>query len=113
MAQVIRPEDFNKNTADPNRGRWTHAQMSAVVEALDGASVLIETDNGTGHAWEYRLTSMSYYHTGGSVLAVNDVTPHGCWFPLYKVGVIMDPRPGGKAKWDAVDIWRKAQRASV
>lgn len=114
MAQVIRPEDFNHNTADKLRHRWTYDQMAAVVEALDGAPVLIETERQTGHAWEYRLTRVSAgYHSGGSVLAVLEDQDHGTWFPLYKIGVIMDARPFSRAKWDALDLYRKAQRVTA
>ncbi|QPB09585.1 hypothetical protein CPT_Sycamore_045 [Streptomyces phage Sycamore] len=111
MAQVIQPEDFNKNTADPLRGRWTVDQMAAVCEALAGKFVFVETDNMTGHSWYIRLERVSYYHQTGSVLGYTKESPQGCWYPLASVGVIMDPRPGARGKWDALDIHRKAQAA--
>lgn len=49
-ACVILPTDFNKNTADPNRRRWTAGQLRHVVAALAGTPVAITIDNQTGSA---------------------------------------------------------------
>jgi hypothetical protein len=110
MAQVIRPEDFNSNTRDPNRGRWTWRQMDALVTALDGAKVVVELETQTGHAWEVTLERVSAgYHLGGSVLAFDGF--NRTWQPLYKLGVVMDVRPGGSVKWDAVRLYREREQA--
>jgi hypothetical protein len=110
MAQVIRPEDFNSNTRDPLRGRWSYDQMSALVEVLNGAKVVVELETYTGHAWEVSLERMSGgYHQGGSVLVFDGF--NRTWHPLYKLGVIMDARPGGSVKWDAVRLYREREQA--
>ncbi len=108
MAQIIRPEDFNKKTNDPNRHLWRHEDMAALVQALDGAEVIAETNRGLGHAWPVRLVRM----TGNGVLCQGEgMNRAGIIYPLRDMGVIVDTRPNAKAKWDALEIIRQRHMA--
>jgi hypothetical protein len=49
MNAIIRPTDFNRNTADPHRNTWTPGQMRHVMRAIDAtphARTMIETVTG-------------------------------------------------------------------
>lgn len=48
MTSIIRPTDFNRNTTDPNRNRWTPGQLRHVIAAVNaaGATTMIETVEG-------------------------------------------------------------------
>lgn len=107
MAQVIRPEDFNTNVNDPVRNRWTFETISNVVEALGGAEVLVETDNGTGHAWNFRLTQVNKWHLGGAVLCIGRANPDGLWYPIASLGIILDPDNYSNARDHALSIARE------
>ncbi|MET7816257.1 hypothetical protein ABZT26_36150 [Streptomyces sp. NPDC005395] len=48
MTCVIYARDFNTDTRDPLREQWTVASMTAVVRALDGRKVALQTDTRVG-----------------------------------------------------------------
>ena len=110
MAQVIRPEDFNKKTTDPNRHIWRWEDMEALVTALDGAEVIVETSRGLGSAWPLSMVHMS----GRGVFCRGaGIPPQGLIYPLDEIGVIVDPRPDAKAKWDAIELLRQRRMAKA
>ncbi|KIQ62425.1 hypothetical protein TR51_25655 [Kitasatospora griseola] len=106
MASIIRPEDFNPNTADPLRWRWSRDQMSAVIRALAGQPVYIELDRGTGYTWQAELLDCGH----DTVTVRLDETPNRrIAYHLFKVGVIMDARPQASFKWEALRIFREEE----
>ncbi|OKI71392.1 hypothetical protein [Streptomyces sp. MJM1172] len=110
MASTIKARDFNPNTTDPNRDQWKRADMDAVIEALDGATVFLEIDKRIGTTHTGHLVRTSNFHMAGSVLLVDEHTPQGTWFALFSVGMILDPRPIVGAKWRALEIRRQKER---
>jgi hypothetical protein len=106
---VIKARDFNPSVSDPFRDDWTEESMSAVVEALKGAKVHVEVNKQYGTTHEGVLVRVTPAHGGfPGVLFRGDHGPDTL-FPLYKIGIILDP--SGDAKWHAMDIYRENKRA--
>lgn len=109
---AIRAQDFNRNTADPNRALWFAGVMRHVVAALAGAPVAITVDNQTGHT-EIGVTLVRVSSTLAGSQAVVIRRPSGdeTAFPLFGIGdtiiPLVDPiTAGGGAKWRALDSHR-------
>lgn len=105
---VIKARDFNRNTADRNRDNWTRESMRAVVHALHGARVHVEIDKDAGTTHEGRLIRM-----GADMVLLRTGAGPDTWFPLFMIGVILDPTPLGRAKWEALDVLRESRRTAV
>jgi hypothetical protein len=111
MPSTIKASDFNKNTTDKLRGRWTGADMANVVKALAGETVLIETDNYTGHTIMGKLVRVQPgYHQSPRVVVVTEGGhPGGIAYPVWDCGNIVVLSESG-AKWRALDLQREEHR---
>lgn len=112
MTGAIYAKDFSDRVTDVNRETWTPNTIQWVVEALEGREVLIEVDRGTGFMQKGRLTGYSSSGLcGGASATVHVAHEFGTTrFLLFKIGVIVDLE--GSAKWKALDLRRRAERAA-
>lgn len=75
---VILPTDFNRNTADPNRRRWTAGQLRHVVAALAGTPVAIVADGQTGFTLVgVTLLAVTYNSPGHDLLTESTYVAEG------------------------------------
>lgn len=112
---VITPADFSHRTTDVNRNRWTRPTIQCVIDALEGALVVMVTDTQTGSTSVGRLlyTQETYSSQFGIVLEYQyDDEGHtqrtaftgfmcGAIIPL---GVALGEKD---AKWKALDLARE------
>ncbi|MEU0770667.1 hypothetical protein [Streptomyces albogriseolus] len=110
MTCVILARDFNSDTTDPHRDRWSGAAMSAVVRALNGKKVAITTKTDTGHTLTGVTLSHVSYVRQPCVTVVDDANPAGIAYPLWQVGMVLPLEDGmHSTKWDAIELFRKEQ----
>lgn len=99
---IIRPTDFNKNTADKQRNTWQPGQIRHImhaINAVEGATTLVETVNGLMQA--YTIVGVIEGGAGRSARAVlrhtwteNGVEKHqDTRFNLFELGAIIVTTP--------------------
>lgn len=106
---AIRTTDFSETVTDPNRHTWTAGALRHVIAALDGAPVIIVTDDETGHALVNVTlvglgTGWSTGYTVGIKSNYEDGTGSTIWHRLQGLGDTIIPlaQPHGRnAKWVA------------
>lgn len=115
---AVNARDFNKNTADTNRDEWLPGAMHHLVKALNGAQVAIVLDKHTGFA-EFNVTLGGVRQAPGygtfQVLvqrAYSDGTTGGCWYPLFKVGTVIE-LGNSRARWEAMDTYGEWQTLAI
>ena len=118
-AQTVKAQDFSSYTTDNNRFNWTARKMEILVESLTpGATVAVEVDKMTGHTVIGRLIGVLDGIPGrGSRVTIEtdlrDGSTQRTNYLLSNVGTSIlilagdESRPGGGAKWRALDLWRK------
>lgn len=99
---IIRPTDFNKNTADPNRNTWQAGQIRHImnaINAVEGATTMIET--ATGLMQTYTIVGVIEGGCGRFARATlrhtwveNGIEKHqDTRFPLFDIGAIIVTTP--------------------
>jgi hypothetical protein len=98
MSSTIRPEDFNRNTADPNRWMWSAAMIRHVMAAIANSDqeikVMVETDaRSTGHIDFYTIVGVTSGFCGGyDVVLRHEYAPgktQDTRYMIQKIGVIV------------------------
>src|SRR5215207_365681 len=109
---VILASDFSNSVVDPLRDEWTVGKMAILIEVLGETPVVITTDKGSGHT-EIGVKLIKAYNGGASVgprvtveRTLSDDTTQRTNFWLPGVGETIVPLEAGKAKWDALQLYR-------
>jgi hypothetical protein len=115
---VINARDFNNNTRDPLRDRWTVGTLHHVVKVLAGRPVAVTVDKSTGHTLFNVTLEVAYDGGNGPRLRVTydcgsrvNVTDYS----VDNVGVIMTMPTDGvdRVKWDALESHRNHCSAAI
>jgi hypothetical protein len=111
--------DFSKRTTDPHRDDWNAGAMHHLVQALGDSPVAIVLDKATGFT-EVGVTLGGVRQTPGygtyQVLVQrvhSDGTTSGCWFPLFKVGTVIELKAMGNAHYTALSSYAEEKTRAV
>lgn len=114
---AILASDFSRSTSDQLRRQWTGGKMRHLIDALNGAPVVIIIDEQTGFAMvnvRLRLSMLpNEFVTVESTLP--DGTVHQVDYRLWKLGETIIPLTGAldNVKWNALRAYNDEQDAAI
>jgi hypothetical protein len=124
MNAIIRPTDFNRNTADPNRNTWNTGQLRHIMHAIDAiphAKTLVETVDGLlqpyqivglveGGGGRYARVTLRHFWTENGVEKHQDTR-----FPLFDIGavIVLNLTAMDDPRHKAMDSYRNEASALV